>query len=69
MASTLVSNSGVLISPAISARVDFQDAARAGLGVTELNPSGVAAQEIRDLWTSIQKLVVPEAPSDFAQAA
>ena len=61
--------SGVLISPAISARVDFQDAARAGLGVTELNPSGVAAQEIRDLWASIQKLAVPDAPSDFAQAA
>ena len=61
--------SGVLISPVISARVDYQDAARAGLGVTELNPSGPAAQEIRDLWASIEKLAVPDAPGDFAQAA
>jgi chromosome partitioning protein len=62
-------SSGVLISPVISARVDFQDAARAGLGVTELNPSGPAAQEIRDLWAAIEKLAVPDAPGDFAQAA
>jgi chromosome partitioning protein len=45
--------SGVLISPMISARVDFQDAARAGLGVTELHANGQAAREVRDLWTSI----------------
>lgn len=45
--------SGALLSPMISARVDFQDAARAGLGVTELHPSGQAAKEIRDLWTSV----------------
>ena len=41
---------GGLLSPLILARVDYQDAARRGRGVTELNPSGAAAQEMRGLW-------------------
>ena len=53
--------SGVLISPMISARVDFQDAARAGLGVTELHPSGPAAREFRELWTAIAQFAVARA--------
>ena len=44
---------GGLISPLILARVDYQDAARRGRGVTELNPSGAAAQEMCGLWQSI----------------
>ena len=44
---------GGLISPLILARVDYQDAARRGRGVTELNPSGAAAQEMYGLWRSI----------------
>jgi chromosome partitioning protein len=44
---------GGLISPLILARVEYQDAARRGRGVTELNPSGAAAQEMCDLWHSI----------------
>jgi chromosome partitioning protein len=44
---------GGLISPLILARVDYQDAARGGRGVTELNPSGAAAQEMCGLWQSI----------------
>ena len=44
---------GRLISPLIRARVEYQDAARRGRGVTELNPSGAAAQEMRSLWQSI----------------
>jgi len=55
--------SGVLISPMISARVDFQDAARAGVGVTELHASGQAAREVRELWASIQALT-NHAPKD-----
>jgi chromosome partitioning protein len=47
---------GVLISPTISSRVDFQDAARFGSGVTEFNRSGQAADEIRKLWGSIARL-------------
>jgi chromosome partitioning protein len=48
--------SGVLLSPTISARVDFQDAARTGLGVTEINRHGQAAAEIRQLWSSIKAM-------------
>lgn len=44
---------GGLLSPLILARVDYQDAARRGRGVTELNPSGSAAQEMHGLWQSI----------------
>jgi chromosome partitioning protein len=44
---------GGLLSPLILARVDYQDAARRGRGVTELNPSGSAAQEMYGLWQSI----------------
>ena len=44
---------GRLIFPLILARVEYQDAARRGRGVTELNPSGGAAQEMRGLWPSI----------------
>ncbi len=46
---------GGLISPPILARVDYQEAARHGRGVTELNPYGAAAQEMRDLWQSIDR--------------
>ena len=44
---------GDLISPLIVARVDYQEAARLGWGVTEFNPYGAAAQEMRGLWRSI----------------
>ena len=46
---------GGLLTPLVSARVDFQEAAREGLGVTELAPSGVAADEMRALWSSIKR--------------
>lgn len=46
---------GALLTPLVSSRVDYQEAARLGLGVSELNPDGVAAQEMRELWTSIKK--------------
>jgi len=42
---------GVLAEPPIVARSDHQDAIQAGQGVTELNPTGKAAQEVRALWT------------------
>lgn len=64
---------GILMSPLISSRVDFQDAARAGLGVTEINRSGQAAEEIRKLWASIRHVLNAdadtgqfEAPADLA---
>lgn len=39
----------------IVARAAYQDAQGAGLGVTEYEPEGKAAQEINDLWQWIQK--------------
>jgi chromosome partitioning protein len=46
---------GGLISPLILSRVDYQEAARHGWGVTELNPYGAAAEEMRGLWLSIKR--------------
>jgi chromosome partitioning protein len=46
---------GGLISPLILSRVDYQEAARHGWGVTELNPHGAAAEEMRSLWSSIKR--------------
>jgi chromosome partitioning protein len=46
---------GGLLTPLVSTRVDYQEAARHGLGVTELNPHGVAADEMRDLWASVKR--------------
>jgi len=46
-----LNNLGVLAEPMLSARMDFQDAIAAGLGVTEYAASGAAAEEIATLWT------------------
>ena len=46
---------GGLLSPLVLARVDYQEAARRGWGVTELNPNGAAAGEMRALWASLKK--------------
>lgn len=48
---------GGMLSPLITSRVDFQDASRLGLGVTEYAPSGEAAHEVRKLWTSVRKRI------------
>jgi chromosome partitioning protein len=42
---------GILAEPMLSARMDFQDAIAAGLGVTEYARDGRAAQEIATLWS------------------
>jgi chromosome partitioning protein len=44
---------GALVSPFILTRVDYQEAVRHGRGVTELNPCGAAADEMRGLWLSL----------------
>ncbi len=57
---------GGLISPLILARSDYQEAASHGWGVTEFNPHGPAAQEMRGLWQSIKHRlahVEPERPA------
>lgn len=45
---------GVVAQPPIVSRVDHQDAMALGLGVTEFNPNGAAADEIRALWSWIE---------------
>jgi len=60
---------GGLISPLILSRVDYQEAARHGLGVTELNPNGAAAEEMRALWTSIRRRLAKAKPRTAARKA
>ena len=71
---------GALLSPVIVSRVDYQDAGRRGAGVTELNRSGAAAEEMRLLWASVARRMnlpgatpletsdVPEAVSETVNA-
>ncbi|QGM96988.1 AAA family ATPase [Methylocystis parvus] len=58
---------GGLLAPLVSARVDYQEAARLGLGVTEYNPEGVAAEEMKELWGSIKRRL-KRAPAKTAPA-
>ena len=46
---------GGLVSPLVLNRVDYQEAARHGWGVTEINPHGAAAEEMRTLWSSLKR--------------
>ena len=46
---------GGLLTPMITARVEYQDAMQRGLGPTELDPDGPAADEIRQLCGSIRR--------------
>ena len=46
---------GVLPDVHVVARTDYQDAIGMGQGVTEFNPSGQAAQEVRRLWAWVEK--------------
>jgi chromosome partitioning protein len=46
---------GGLLRPLIASRVDYQEAAREGMGVTEINPNGKAADEMRQLWASLKR--------------
>ena len=49
---------GGLLQPMISARVDYQEAIQRGLGPTEVNPIGPAAEEMRQLWQSLRRRLV-----------
>jgi len=46
---------GSLLRPRIRSRVAFLHAARRGKGVTEVNPKGEAAREIRELWLALRR--------------
>jgi chromosome partitioning protein len=60
---------GGLLTPLVSTRVDYQEAARHGLGVTELNPHGVAAEEMRDLWASVKRRIARGKAASVKKAA
>ncbi|MGD0632875.1 MAG: ParA family protein [Beijerinckiaceae bacterium] len=46
---------GGLLRPLISSRVAYQEAARSGLGATEIDGDGKAGDEIRQLWASLKR--------------
>lgn len=54
-AATALHLSGVLALPYIVQRYDHQDALGLGLGVTEYDPYGKAAEEVRALWQWVWK--------------
>jgi len=60
---------GGLITPMVLTRVDYQEAARAGLGVSEWNPSGAAAAEMKALWGSIKRRMARGKPKAVRKAA
>ena len=60
---------GGLVSPLVLARVDHQEAARHGLGVTEINSSGAAAREMRALWISLNSRLERSQPAASPKAA
>jgi chromosome partitioning protein len=60
---------GGLLTPLVSTRVDYQEAARHGHGVTELNPHGVAAEEMRNLWASVKRRVARGKSTGVKKAA
>jgi chromosome partitioning protein len=50
---------GALLRPHIRASADYLEAARTGKGVTEVDPKGTAAQEMRDLWMDLNRWLRP----------
>ncbi len=52
---------GGLLRPLVASRVAFQEAAREGMGPTELEPDGKAAEEMRTLWASLKRRLVKAA--------
>jgi chromosome partitioning protein len=50
---------GLIAEPPIVSRTDHQDAMAAGQGVTEFNAEGAAANEIRQLWSWVDKKLTP----------
>ena len=54
---TALETMGGILQPMVSARVDYQEAMQRGLGPTEINPTGPAADEIRDLWQSLRRRI------------
>jgi chromosome partitioning protein len=50
---------GAVLRPHVRARAGFLEAARTGKGVTEVDPNGTAAQEMRELWMDLSRRLRP----------
>lgn len=50
---------GTVLRPHVTARSAFLDAAAKGKGVTEVDPHGAAAKELRALWRAIRRTLGP----------
>lgn len=50
---------GGSVAPPLAERTDFRDSVASGRGVTEINPTGKAAAEIRALWTYVSERMPP----------
>ena len=59
---------GALLAPLVSARVDYQEAARSGQAVVECNPQGVAAREMEELWLCLKRRLKKTASSARSRA-
>ena len=60
---------GGLLSPLVLGRVDYQEATRNGWGVTEFNPGGAAAGEMRALWASVKRRLAKAAAKAGSRSA
>ena len=60
---------GGLLRPLIASRVAYQEAAREGMGTTEIEPDGKAAEEIRMLWASLKKRLTTAKSTTAKRAA
>lgn len=54
---------GGLITPLVLSRVDYQEAARQGRGVSEIHPTGPAAAEMKAMWSSIKRRMAKGKPA------
>jgi len=64
-AATALDLSGLVARPHITMRNDHQDALGQGLGVTEYAPAGRSAEDMRGLWTWVERRLAAIAP-EFA---
>ncbi len=60
---------GGLLRPLVASRVAYQEAAREGMGPTELEPDGKAAEEMRTLWASLKRRIARVKTAEKKRAA
>ena len=60
---------GGLLRPLVASRVAYQEAAREGMGPTELEPDGKAAEEMRTLWASLKRRMARVKTAEKKRAA